>query len=198
MPQQRRPPPPPHHEPPPPEHHEPPPPEHHEPPPPEHHEPPPLEHHEQPHGGAGHGGEHPPAHEGHPAAHGGAEHGQGHGQAHEGHGQAHEGGGHAEGHAAADMPGTVAGADAQAQQEVDALRGELGSLAFDTVWQEANPPTSSGAYGRALQAAGVGNNLRLGGRTLAAGFSSAVKTSEQTLTLVKNHKTPVFAQKGQK
>lgn len=100
------------------------------------------------------------------------------------------------GHAAGGPPppdltgGTLTGTDYQ--KEIEALRQEVGNLAFGATWQSANPPKISGRFGIALQGVETGSSLRLAGRTLADGMGRAAGTVAKIPVLVKNHRTPNF------
>lgn len=81
------------------------------------------------------------------------------------------------------------------QQEIEALRGEVGSLKFGKTWQQGSPPKVAGPFGPALQSVEVGNNLRLAGRAIADRLAQAADTSAKALALVKAHKPPTYGAK---
>lgn len=84
-------------------------------------------------------------------------------------------------------------------QEIDTLRGEIGSLMFDRIWTGPNPPKAAGTFGTALEVLFVGVVLRDGFANFNGQTTKALADSEKIVTLVKNHKTPAFTtEKGHK
>ena len=78
------------------------------------------------------------------------------------------------------------------QQEIEALRQQVGDLQFGSAWQAANPPKASGRYGIALQGVEVGNNLRVAGRNFAHKIATAAGDTMAAVTLIRNHKPPTY------
>lgn len=78
------------------------------------------------------------------------------------------------------------------QQELEALKGEVGSLNFGRTWQGANPPKIAGTYGLALQSVEVGNNLRTTGKVFSDGCAKVAATSARIPSMVKAHKPPAY------
>lgn len=80
------------------------------------------------------------------------------------------------------------------QQEVDVLRGQIGTLGVVGLWTSKNPPKVAGIYGQLLQGLEAGESL-IRAFTRLNMASEADRTTKYTiLQLVQNYKSKLDAQ----
>lgn len=75
------------------------------------------------------------------------------------------------------------------QQEVDVLRGQVGSLNVISLWTGKNPPALAGVYGLALQQLEGGESLIRAFIRLHEASEANRANAKAILTLVQNYKT---------
>lgn len=90
----------------------------------------------------------------------------------------------------------MAEASTNYQDEIDVLRGQVGSLTYAGVWTDENPPKFSGNYGKLLQSLYAGVSLRDAFANLNDAAASVRDSSATVLSMVKDHKTPIFKGKA--
>lgn len=81
------------------------------------------------------------------------------------------------------------------QQEIDILRGQVGTLNIVGLWTSANPPKVAGVWGRLLQGLMAGVSLRDAFASINHAAAVTRDNNAKILALVKNHKTPTFKTK---
>lgn len=78
------------------------------------------------------------------------------------------------------------------QQEIDILRGQVGTLNIVGLWTSADPPKVTGVWGRLLQGLMAGVSLRDAFAELNHAAAATRDNAAKMLVLVENHKTPTF------
>lgn len=78
------------------------------------------------------------------------------------------------------------------QQEVDLLRGQVGTLDIVGLWTSANPPKLTGIWGLLLQRLDAGVSLRNAIHQIDVAAAATRDNTAHILGLVRSHKTPVF------
>ena len=75
------------------------------------------------------------------------------------------------------------------QQEVDFLRGQIGTLSLNSIWTAANPPKFTGAFGILLQDLEGGESLIRAFVRLHMASEASRTNANAILTLVRQYKT---------
>jgi hypothetical protein len=85
------------------------------------------------------------------------------------------------------------------QQEIDVLRGQLGTLSVGGVWTDVNPPHFAGAYGKMLQDLDAGVYLRDAFANLnqaAAHVRNTAQANLNTWAITDQHEEPDYDENG--
>lgn len=93
-----------------------------------------------------------------------------------------------------DTPTASTASESVYQQEVDVLRGQIGTLGVVGLWTSKDPPKLAGVYGQLLQGLEAGESLIRAFTRLHMASEANRTTAHTILTLVQNYKSTLDKQ----